>query len=89
MIPITGMASTMIIRTKLSGITSWLRRSKIRQARNPNARRKDTGCYAAFYPEAKDRGKKTGNTGEVSGFGTPSSKAGRSISIILLSVRCF
>lgn len=78
MIPSTGMASTIVIRTKLSGITSRLRRSKIRQTRNPNTRRKDTGCNAAFYPEVKDRGKNAGYAGEVFGFGTLSPIAGRS-----------
>ena len=84
MIPITGMASTIVIRTKLSGITSGLRRSKIRQTRDPNARRTDTGCNAAFYPEAADRGKNKGKAGEVSGFGTLPSTAGRSISTVML-----
>lgn len=87
MIPITGMASTSVIRTKLSGITSRLRRSKIRQTRNPNARRKDTGCNAAFYREAKDRGKNTDWAGEVSGFGTLPSIAGRPLHHVSLHIQ--
>lgn len=47
----------------------------------------NTGCNAAFYPEAKDRGKNTGNAGEVSGFDTLPSKGGRFMRAILLDVK--
>jgi len=77
MIPTTGMASTIVIKTKLSGITSRLRRSIVRQTRHPNARRMNTGCNAAFYPEAKDRGKNADDSAEVFGSGTLPSTAGR------------
>jgi hypothetical protein len=46
----------------------------------------NAGCNAAFYPEAKDRGKNKGGGTEVSGFGTLTSKGGRSMSDILLYV---
>lgn len=76
--PTTGMASTTVIRMKLSGITSRLRRSKVLQIRDPDARRTDTGRNAAFYPEGKDRGKNACRSGEVFGFDTPSSTGERS-----------
>ena len=84
MIPNTGMASTIVIKTKLSGITSRLRRSKVRQTRHPDMRRMNTGCNAAFYPEAKDRGKNAGDSAEVFGSGTLPSTAGRSRDVLSL-----
>ncbi len=75
--PTTGMASTIVIKTKLSGITFSLRRSRVRQTRRPNERRVNTGCNAAFYPEAEDRGKNVRHPVEVSGSGTPSSTGER------------
>jgi len=86
MIPTTGMASTIVIKTKLSGITSRLRRSKVRRPRHPNARRMNTGCNAAFYPEATDRGKNMGNAAQVSGFDTLPFKGGHSTIAILLYI---
>lgn len=56
--PTTGMASTRVIRTKLSGITSI---STDRMFERPDCRpphAPGTSPDAASYPEAADRGKK-------------------------------
>ena len=76
--PTTGMARTIVIRTKLSGITSSSTNRKFdRPGRRAGVRRGE--AYAAFYRAATDRGKNVRGRPAVFGFGTPSSKAGQAL----------
>lgn len=81
-IPTTGMASTSVIRTKLSGITYGSTESD--SGPGPGRWRQALGhtVDAAFYPVASERGKNGSRAAEVSGFGTPPATCERSRSNI-------